>query len=179
MPNSFVFKPNDQLNAYVKALNLHNLEQVISFLAEDFRLEVVDYGSTMTKAQTLAALEWDAGTNGHMSYDDLEVEGHRVTGIFTEVNDFLTLVGIEALQSQNTYVFDEQGRISEQRCRMLPNQPSFQEAMEPAVVWATVHRAEELAEIYPENRMIYSRKMAQRWVRLLREWHQATDAGRG
>ena len=34
---------------------------------------------------------------------------------------------------------------------MLPDQPSFLEAMEPAVAWAGRHRPGELAVIYPDG----------------------------
>ncbi|HMB89528.1 MAG TPA: nuclear transport factor 2 family protein [Rhodothermales bacterium] len=173
------FNPKDQLDAYVQTVNAHHLDQALALLAEDFRIQFIDYGSSMTKEEVRTALEWDAGTNGHISYEDLEVDGRRVSGMFTEVNDFLTLVGIKALKSRNTYVFDKQGLIREQLYERLPNQRSFQEAMQPAVEWAEQHRGDELAEIYPGNRMIYSREMAQRWVRLLREWRQDTGTSKG
>lgn len=171
------FDPKEQLDAFLQALHAHDPEQALAFLAEDFRLEFVDYGSALTKEQTRAAFAWDTGTNGHVHYENLEVDGHQVTAIFTETNDFLRLVGIPALQARITYVFDAQGRITEQRYTMLPDQPSFQAAMQPAVAWAATHQAEELAEIYPDNQMIYSREMAERWVRLLKAWHQATKTG--
>ena len=55
---------------------------------------------------------------------------------------------------------------------MLPDQPSFLEAMEPAVAWARRHRPEELAAIFPGEVMTYNREMARRWVTLLREWRE-------
>lgn len=171
-------QPKDRLDAFLDAINHHEVDQAMSSLAEDFHLVFVGFGVSMTKEETRGALAWDAGANGRVSYTQIEILENTITGILTEENDFLRLVGIPELKSRNTYVLDEQGLINQQLYEPIPGQPSFQEAMQPAVTWAVEYRAAELAEIYPDNQMIYTEDMARRWVTLLQEWCEATASNR-
>ncbi len=158
------------MTAYLEALNRHDVEAALSYLAEGFRIEFVGTEMSMDREQARNALEWDAGAGGSFKLAIDLLTGSSVQGLFTETNEFLRLVGIPELRSRNTFTFDEEGRIVHQAYEMLPDQPSFLEAMEPAVAWAGRHRPEELAVIYPDGVMTYNREMAQRWVVLLREW---------
>ena len=98
-----------------------------------------------------------------------------IRAIFTERNEFFTLIGIESLKAEITYRFDSSGLISTQTYRVLPDQPSFQIELQPAVEWAKKNRTDELAEIYALNQIQFNEEMGTRWVALLKEWRNATQ----
>ncbi len=172
---AYTTEPKGQVDAYLAAINMHDIERARSFLASDFRITFVNYGVSLDKEQAREALAWDAGANGHVSFEPSDVQEHAITGVLTEENEFLKLVGIPVLKARTTYRLDEQGLIREQFYELLPGQASLQDAMQPAVAWAEEHRPKELAEIYPDGKMIYSGEMARRWVALLKEWRSATE----
>ncbi len=163
-----------RLDAYLDAHRRHDTDAVLSSLADDFQLKFPG-GFAMKKEDLRAALAWDTGVNGSLTYQNLREGENTIRGLFTERNDFFQLLGIEGLQSQQTFRFDQDGLIVEQIYEPIPDQSSWQEAMEPAIGWASQHRSEELVEIYPNNQMIYTEEMAKRWLILLREWRAATD----
>ncbi len=164
----------DQFEGYIQAVNDHDIDRVMGFLADDFQLHFTEYEMTLSKAQMRDVLGWDKGVNGKVSYDQLKMEADSITGIFTERNEFFKLLGIDSLRAEVKYRFDNSGLISVQTYRALPDQPSFQNELEPAVEWARKNRPDEIAEIYPQDQINFNEEMGRRWVALLKEWRQAT-----
>lgn len=164
-----------KFEAYFKTLNDHKIEKTLSFLSDDFHLHFTEYDFTIDKTGVINVLGWDKGVNGKVSYENLIVEEDSITGVFIERNDFFKLVGIEELKATSTYTFDRSGMIVKQTYTPLPNQPSFQDKMQPAIEWARRNRLGELNEIYPQNQMQFNQEMAERWVTLLKEWKTVTQ----
>jgi len=164
-----------RFQSYRNALNNHDKEKALTYLAEDFKLVFVDFNMTMTKDQVVDVLGWDVGANGKVTHGELHVSENTISGTFTEQNDFLKLIDIPQLKAKINYKFGEDGLIKKQLYEALPNQPSFLEKMKPAIDWASQYRKEELAIIYPNNQMLFNEKMARRWVALLKDWRKATQ----
>ncbi|NIV95051.1 hypothetical protein GWN42_20230 [candidate division KSB1 bacterium] len=171
-------KMRKQFDDYFKALNEHEIEKILSFLSDDFQLHFTEYDFKIDKNGLVDVLGWDKGVNGVVSYENLEVAGDCIKGIFTERNEFFKLLDIQELKATITYKFDNSRLIVKQIYAPLPNQPSFQENMQPAIDWASTNRPDELNEIYPDNQMQFNQEMAERWVALLKEWRKATQAER-
>jgi hypothetical protein len=175
-----IYNPNqtmrEQFEAYIEAINNHKIEKSLSFLSDDFQLHFAGSDFSIDKNGMIDVLGWDKGVNGKVSCKNLVVEGDSITGIFTERNDFFKLIGIRELKSKNTYTFDESSLIEKQVYTPLPEQPSFQEKIQPAVTWARKNRPGELEEIYPNNQIQFNEEMAGRWMALLKEWKKATRA---
>lgn len=165
----------DQFNAYVQALNNHEIDRIMSFLSDDFQLHFTEYDMAIGKEAMGDVLGWDKGVNGSVSCDQWQIEEDSVKTIFTERNEFLRLIGIIALRAEITYRFDNSGLISTQIYRLLPGQPSFQKELEPALEWARKHRSGELAEVYPQNQIQFNEEMGMKWVALLKEWRRDTQ----
>ena len=164
-----------RFQSYRNALNNHDKEKALTYLAEDFKLVFVDFDMTMTKDQVVDVLGWDVGANGKVTHGELHVSENTISGTFTEQNDFLKLINIPQLKAKIIYKFGEDGLIKEQLYQALPDQPSFLEKMKPAINWAAQYREEELAIIYPNNQMLFNEEMAKRWVVLLKDWRKATS----
>lgn len=165
-----------QLDAYLDALNEHRTDEAMRLLADDFQLHFSGYNMTIDKNGMADVLGWDKGVNGEVAYENLSVAADSITAVFTERNDFFRLIGIEALQATITYTFDRAGQIVKQTYTPLPDQPSFQQKMQPAIDWARANRPEELDEIYPQNQIHFNQEMGKRWVALLKAWKKATQA---
>lgn len=99
--------------------------------------------------------------------------------LFAEAKYFLGLSNINKVEGESkiSYRFNLDGLIYRQTYTPLPNQPSFQENMQPAIEWAKRNRTGELREIYREGHMSFNQEMGERWVSLLRQWHEAIEAG--
>ena len=158
---------------YRAALNNHDIEAAMSFLAEEYKLRFVGTEFVMSKADLPRILGWDSGVNGHVEWDVAEGQAEALTFEGRERNDFFELLGIAHLRFRTSFKLDGKGKIIEQLYEKLPGQPSSEEAMKPAVEWASRHRPAELQEIYPDGRMIYTEEAARRWVALLREWRSS------
>ena len=161
-----------KFESYVAVLNGHNIEKALSFLSDDFHLHFIDYELIIDKKGMVDVLGWDKGVNGRVSYKHLVVEGDSIRGLFTEQNDFFKLVGIDELRAKITYTFDKSGLIVEQFYTPLPDQPSFQEKMQPVIEWARENRPDEITEIYHQNQLQFNQEMGERWVALLKEWQK-------
>jgi hypothetical protein len=165
----------DVIDTYLEATNHHNIDDALDLLADDFTLDFEGTEFSIRKQDMPDVLGWDKGVNGHVEFDDLRLEGDSVKGQFTERNEFLELLGIKELKSENTFIVDESGRISKQLYKANPGQPSFIEKLQPAIQWARQHRPDVLDRIYPDNQMQYNEEMGTRWVQLLREWRRQTN----
>jgi len=145
-----------QFEAYFKSHNDHETEKTLSFLSDDFVLHFTEYDFKIDKGGLVDVLGWDKGVNGEVSYEKLTTKGDSITGLFTERNDFLKLLGIEGLKATITYRFDISGMIVKQTYTPLPDQSSFQDKMQAGVEWARTNKPQELNEIYPQNQIQFN-----------------------
>jgi len=158
---------------YIKACNNHDIPKILGLFTDDFQLHFTEYDMKLGRDEMKDVLGWDKGVNGRISYHNLTVRGDTVSGVFTERNDFLELLGIEKLQAKKTFTFDKNGLIVEQVYTPLPDQPSFTEKLTAVVEWAEKHRPDELNEIYPDRQILFNQEMGRRWVTLLKEWKKS------
>ncbi|HSR67805.1 MAG TPA: nuclear transport factor 2 family protein [Acidobacteriota bacterium] len=163
------------IERYRQAVNAHDMDRALACLAPDFQLHFVGSEYSLSKEALSKAMGWDAGADGQVEWEPVGSSGGSFSYEGQESNEFLRLLGIPHLKFQTTFSVNSQGLIEKQRYQLLPDQPSSQEAMKPAVEWARRHRPQELAEIYPDGQMVYSKEMARRWVALLKEWRAATS----
>jgi len=164
-----------QFEAYFKSHNAHEIEKTLSFLSDDFVLHFTEYDFKIDKVGLVDVLGWDKGVNGNVSYEKLTTNADSITGLFTEQNDFLKLVGIEELKATITYKFDISGKIVRQTYTPLPDQPSFQDKMQLSIEWAKINRPQELNDIYPKNQIQFNEETGKRWVILLKEYKTQSE----
>ena len=155
---------------YRAALNNHDIETAMSFLADDFKLRFVGTEFVMSKPDLPRMLGWDTGVNGHVEWDVPKGKAAPLTFEGRESNDFFELLGIAHLRFRASFRLDANRKIIEQWYETHPGQPSWEEAIKPAVEWASRHRPAELQKIYPDGQITFTEEMARRWVTLLNEW---------
>lgn len=168
-------KGEEIIERYRQAVNEHDLHRALACLASGFRLHFVGSEYSLSKEALSKAMGWDAGANGHVEWRQVGSSGSSFSYEGRESNEFLRLLGIPHLKFQTAFSVNSEGLIEAQRYQLLPDQPSSQEAMKPAVEWARRHRPQELEEIYPGGQMAYSEEMARRWILLLKEWRASSS----
>lgn len=164
-----------RFDAYRQAVDRGDAQACLALLHDEYVFHDEGWTFALHKADMRSTFEWDAATNARVVYDDLSITGERVSGLFTETNDFYTLLGIPQKQFHITYTF-EQGLIKDHVFTYVPNgTPSIPKALEPFLPWAAQHHAHELAAIYPNKQFIYNGEMGRRWITLLQQWRAASQ----
>lgn len=168
-------KPASRLKAYQEALNSHDVDRVMSFYAEDIRFEVIGGHVKKGKENLRGWAEWDAAVNCHLTFTDLVVRGDTVTCKAIEQNDWYRLAGIEKVYyGSNTIIFRDElitkikAELTEESARAIG------EAFQSITEWASQERSQQLAELMPEGKIVYSAETAKGWLALLRERQEET-----
>jgi hypothetical protein len=165
----------ERFEAYRRAMNSHDLQSVLSYLAADYEFKVANSSYKVDKKDITGQLEWEFATNARTVYGDIQIKGNTISTVLTEQNDFYKAIGISERKYQFTYVYNDQGLIKEAILeKSLLSSEAFDAALKPALEWARKERPGELAEIYPNDNFVYNTQMAKRWLRLLSDWHKAT-----
>jgi hypothetical protein len=165
----------ERFEAYRRAMNSHDLQAVLSYLAADYEFKVANSSYKVAKKDITGQLEWDFAVNARTAYGDIQIKGNTISTVLTEQNDFYKAIGIPERKYQFTFVYNDQGLIKEAILeKSLSSAEAFDAALKPALEWARKERPGELDEIYPNNNFVYNTQMAKRWLRLLRDWHKAT-----
>lgn len=158
------------VKTYVNAVNAGDVDKAVSLFAATVELTGSDRKTTLDRNGVRAMLGWDAVTHASVEYQDLEWEGNVVRGLFTERNDFYTLLGLAERRFRLVFRF-ENDLIRE--VRLAPDEASgstVSEALEPFLDWASSRHPETLEAIYPGGRFVYDADSAEKWLALLREW---------
>jgi hypothetical protein len=164
----------ERFEAYRRAMNSHDLQSVLSFLAADYEFKVANSNYKVAKKDITGQLEWDFAVNARTAYGDIQIKGNTISTVLTEQNDFYKAIGISERKYQFTFVYNDQGLIKEAILeKSLSSAEAFDAALKPALEWGRKERPKELAEIYPNNNFVYNTQMAKRWLRLLSDWHKA------
>jgi len=161
-----------QFEAYQAAREAGDVERAMAYLAGGFRI-VPAGGGEIDRDHARDLLAWDAVVGARTEWDrkGLEVRKEGIAGDFTEYSTFHDLIG--AAGGRRTHLvfrFDREGGITEIRTRTLPGQIPLQEKLNPFLDWMRKNRPEELAEIYPGDRIRYDGESADRWLAALRGW---------
>lgn len=163
------------VNRYLSLVNQHDIEGALGCLSETFELQFGDSDNVVTKGAMANALRWDAGTNGHLDYKVVESDGSEVIIEGHESNDFLSLIGIVGLSFRSRFEVSERGLIERQAHHVDWGSVTIDVAMEPLIEWASVEEPEELKQIYPNGRLVYTERAAERWVALAKRWRESVS----
>ena len=159
-----------QVKGYVEALNAHDVDKALSYLADELRFVTEDMEETLDRTTVRGMLGWDVATQSTVSYEELESEGDTVTALFTERNDFFALLGIPERRYQATFRFEGENIASLHIEPAGDDAPSLDEALEPVLTWASTRHGDVLAQIYPNGSLVFSEDSARKWLELLRAW---------
>ncbi len=118
--------------------------------------------------------EWDIVMNSKSHYDSIWYNNkiNAVQGVFYEDNDFYRLLGASANKTLRTYSFNTSNKITDLRYETITEQNTLSKRhMEPVYRWALVNEPQEIAQIFPQNKLVPSTENAVRWKNLIKKFH--------
>lgn len=118
---------------------------------------------------------WDRHFNGVSTLQgNLEADGDRVWGDFTETNDYYRLTGRGAGHYRMTWFFDSDGKIAGRMISAVPGAPERDPGrFDEFEAWAREHHPEELDYLLPGGRIDPTGDRAPRFRQLLERWREA------
>jgi ketosteroid isomerase-like protein len=165
--------PMDRVQAFHKAANSKDVEQLLSFYADDVRFELAGTPMVIEGKENLRKpIEEQFILNVNMVFTDIEINGNTATYKVKEQNDMLKAAGINAIYYEYDQITFEDGLIIEERAK--PTKESmmimgeFRKSFEK---WASEKRAEEWAKLKTEG---VTRENADKWLTLTRQWRKET-----
>lgn len=165
-----------RVNAYAQAYNSHDVEKIMSFYSDDIRFEAVGFFVKEGKEDVQNLTEYDAAVNIHMTISNIKVRGDTATFTLIESNDWFRLAGIEELIYEPNRVVFQDGLIKEIRAEITPESAkTVGKAWQTIMQWASRERSEALAELMPGGKFMYTAESAQKWLKLLKDWREATQ----
>ena len=175
VPNHTIQPPASPEETIRKYLAAKTRETALARLASDYRLFFdKKVGTGLSKTQVADMLDWDFALHPKHRIKEMKRYGRQVVVQTHEDNDFSLLIGFPGWDATSTFLVNEAGLISEQLYVPRPGQPEWKPYLEKALPWLRENRAEALARIYPDNRLKQTAESATEWVKVLREWRQAT-----
>lgn len=162
--------PEHVVARYLAHVAAHDTARALDCLADTFELRFGGTDHVMSKASLANALAWDAGVNGRLEWEVVDADESLVTIAGRETNDFLEAIGADDMTFRSSFEVADDGRILRQHHHVDWGSVPFDAALKPLVDWAERHEPQELAEIYPDRTIIYTRRMGERWVALARRW---------
>ncbi len=157
---------------FQEAENCHNIDAVLSMLADDAQFEIVGLATLVGKEQIRTILEYDIGVNTELRFFNFRPEGNTVTCQVVERNDRLRAAGFdEVLYPSCSFVFRD-GLI--QKLTFSPEAGAIQnleEVMRRFLPWVQKNHPLDYSKLFtPVGRFIYNRENGERVVFLMKEW---------
>jgi len=159
---------------FLGAANRHDIAAALDLLADDFVFRDDESGDGTDKAWMEELFGWDKEIDAQASYNKLTVdEDGTVFGEFAETNLLYAELGMKETRCALRFRV-EAGKIVEQAIEQaIGDGPTFEDSLEPFLIWADENAPEELDDIQPEGQISFTAEMARKWLALIRKWKAA------
>ncbi len=169
-------KPVDLVMAYQHAYNSHDLGELLPLFVDDAAFEVAGAFKLKGKDDIRRVAEYDFALHIHMTIDKLIPKGDTVFCELIEMNDWLEAADIEEAYYSAKFVFQKRRIKSLSGVPYPETQKALTQVLQPLMEWATQERPEQLAQIMPEGKFVYSAENAEKSLALLREWKEVKES---
>jgi hypothetical protein len=164
-------KLDEQVQAYLEAHNGGDVEEELSFFADNPKFEVVNQWTREGRGNLRILIETDAALHSQLVIKDVKVSKNKVTCSLEERNDWLKLAGIDPLYYEYREFIFEKGLIKEIRSKPTEEGAKSLEAFRSSFYeWAMKNRAEEMRVLRRQN--IISKDNVGKWLELFRAWRE-------
>ncbi len=164
-------KLDEQVQAYMEAHNRGDVEEELSFFADNPKYEVVDQWTREGKENLRILIETDAALHSQLVIKDMKVSKNKVTCSLEERNDWLKIAGIDPLYYEYREFIFEKGLIKEIRSKPTEEGAKSLEAFRSSFYeWAMKNRPEEMRVLRRQN--IISKDNVGKWLELFRAWRE-------
>jgi len=170
--------PRSVVEAFLAAANAHDREVALALLADDYVFREAGSLQGMDRDDMADLFAWDEVIESRAHYEALEVSEGEIRGIFSETNALYRALGIPRTSCQLTFRLRSL-QITEQIIeQVLGDGPSFEEALAPFLEWLEENSPEDVDRLLPDGALVFSPKMARRWLVLLDRWRADGAPGR-
>ena len=173
----FLFSCSDKtylkkINSY---LNAATSEAKAAYMSENYRSFFMEKkGEGDDKTTSLNDFKaWDGQMAPDVTIFDHSSKGKTWLVHFNEQNDFSKLIGFPGWKASMSVTFDNTGLITETIYFPDSTNPDYKKWLQPAVDWLNTNFADELNEVYQNNRLIKNEAAAIKWKELLTRWNTA------
>lgn len=167
-------KLEEQVQAYLEAHNRGDVEQELSFFADNPKYEVVNQWTREGIENLRILIETDAALNSQLVMKVVKVSKNKVTCSLEERSDWLKLAGIDPLYYEYREFIFEKGLIKEIRSKPTEEGAMALEAFRTSFYgWAVKNRKQEFNALRRQN--IVSKENVGRWLDLFRAWREESE----
>lgn len=165
--------PKEIITAYQDAQNAHDTDLALSFFAPNIRYEMVGIWVMQGLEELRALAEWNAAISNQLILGKIKMRNNRLECQAKETNDWLKLVGIDAVYYDAIKFEFENDKISIVRAKIAPkSEMAMDRATNRVMRWALEESPDEIGDIMPRGLFKYGREAAEKWLALLKEWRQ-------
>lgn len=163
------------VEAYLDAINRHDIDAEMSLYAEDVTNEVVGYFSKTGKSALRQLGEYGTAINNNFHFHGYTIEKPgQVSFKVTQQNEVLRTFGVDELRYASYKMTIRNGLITSIRTELSQESLKLvKETDEAFVTWATKEQPEAFAAMTPGDEFIHSKKNGLAVMALLREWQTA------
>lgn len=122
--------------------------------------------------------DWDDAMNSISYYDTIwyNSELHAIEGYFNENNDFYVLLGAAPNKTFRTYTLNSENKITDIHYEKISVENTLNNGhMAPVYQWALQNEPQEIAEIFPGNKLVPSTENAIRWKKLIIRYREQLE----
>jgi hypothetical protein len=167
-------KLENTVKAYQEAHNNHDIEKEMSLFADDIIYDVVGEWSVEGKEKLRKLAETDVEVNSNLTFTDIKVGENKVTCKVVERNDWLKIIGIDALYCDSGQFIFEKGLIKEVKLkRSQESIDAMNKFRRSFGQWASDNRSEELSKL--KGSAVLAKEEMGLFMALLRDWREAME----
>ncbi len=166
----------ERVMAYQKAYDEHNVEEVVGMFTGNAFYEIVGSMRLQGKKELRDLVEYNVALNVHLDVTNPQATGDTVFCKVAEINDWLTVAGIDTARFDARFVF-EAGKIDRIIARpSAATAKAVRDILMPLTRWASEYRPDLLQDVMPDGTFAYNAVTAEKALALLIEWQDATSA---
>ncbi len=163
------------VEAYLEALNHHDIDAVMALYDDDTVFEIADGDDVVGKSALRPFQEFYNALNSQWRWFDYVSEPGQVSCQGTMQNDFTRALGLDEMHYPSIKITLRDGLITSMRSEASQeSMEQYKQADKAFEAWVTKEKPEALAELMPDK-FTYSKESALSLMALLREW-QAVQA---
>lgn len=160
-----------RVKSYLGAVNSNDVERTLRFFADQVEwAEGTAPASTLDREAVRDRLAWDAAHQTKLTWGEITIDGDHARVMVAQKSQFLDLLGLPEQRFRLTL------RMKDNLINRVVVEPvetasaDLARALAPFAKWAKTNHGDELARIWPEQRLVQDGAAATTWLALLREW---------
>ena len=164
------------VDRFLAAANAHDTDAAVACLSEHFECRGSD-GFRLDREQMRVWLGWEVVMRYAYALSQVEDLGESLTAVMTEESELYRLLRMEPQRVRLR--FEVRGDLIDVQEFEPLQSGCLGDALRPFLDWVGREHPSALCGCRQGDAPVFSRKSAERWLPLLREWRASTDVAAG